>query len=362
MINKTVCLIANNNLGRECYDGQRVKTREYIKIFDSLNIHYELVDIAFFKRNPFKAFHQIKKGIKNNDVVVFMSASRGVKILLPFINHYKIKYRKRLVMPLVGSSVLNFYLNTLNETESRDFFLGKDSSKCKDKRLIKNLKSIDLILPETELLSQRFKDYYSLNNVKTLVNLRYFSNSIESKGKNGKYVFLSRIMRKKGIFDLLEAIVNINKTNKEKIYLDIYGEVLLNNEDKEIFESKVDNNFISYKGSLNPDKVIYTLARYNYLVFPTQFVSEGIPGVIVESLIAGTPVISSNYPQVKYLLTENEDSILFEMGNIELLERVIIKSQKIDVNEKLIEGSIKNGKRYLFVENRDSFISCIFGD
>ena len=46
---------------------------------------------------------------------------------------------------------------------------------------------------------------------------------------------------------------------------------------------------------------------------------KGTPEVILESLIVGTPVISSNFPQAKLLMNEDIDSLFFQDTRIKYL-------------------------------------------
>ena len=361
MKNYSVCLIGNNNLGKDVSDGQRVKTREFINILNSENIPVDLVDLEMFKSKPFKVLKCIKNGIKNNDIIIFISASRGVRTLLPFINHLNRKYNKRFVLPLIGSSVLHYYIDGLSKDECFNFLLNDNVTKCRNKFLSKQLSKIDLILPETELLTQRFKSFYSLSNVKTFPNLKIGSLCKISK-KNGRYAFISRINVNKGIFDLIKVVDQINFSNTDKIYLDIYGDYQLTEDNKKMFDRLLMNNgFIHYKGVLKPDQVINVLSSYDYLVFPTKFVSEGIPGIVIESLIAGTPVISSSYPQSGSVLKDGLNSIVFKMDNQEELKKALVNSQKDETKRRLTSGAISSSTKYIYSFNRENFYECILG-
>ena len=361
MINKKVCLIANNNLGKDVFDGQRIKVREYIKIFDYEGIIYRIVDLELFKSKPFTMFKKLKECIKECDVSVFISASRGVRFLLPIVSFLCEKYKKRLVLPLVGSSVLNYHLKKLKERQIKDFFSSKNNDVCKDKILVEKLRKVNLIMPETDILSNVFSSYYGLNNVKTFPNIR-LTNPVCNLEKNGKYVFLSRINFNKGIFDLIDSVNEINESADKKIYLDIYGTFQLSKKERCTFDMLLKNNScISYCGSVNPSEVIKTLSNYDYLVFPTKFISEGIPGVIIESLIAGTPVISSNYPQVSSLLKNGVNSIIFEMGDKDKLKEALLLSKSNEIKSRLFRGAVNSADTYLYKNQKKNFYDCIFG-
>ena len=94
----------------------------------------------------------------------------------------------------------------------------------------------------------------------------------------------------------------------------------LNPEEKSRFYRCIENNkFIFYKGVLNPSDVISTLKKYDLFVFPTLYHGEGAPGVIIESFISGTPVLSSSFSQANDLISNQETGILFNINDQESL-------------------------------------------
>ena len=87
--------------------------------------------------------------------------------------------------------------------------------------------------------------------------------------------------------------------------------------------------------------MVQTLANYDLSVFPTRFIGEGTPGVIVESLLAGTPVLTSNFPSYDFARAITKDvpntsvEMLLkpgtEMHNYEPTPKDIIKISKSDI-------------------------------
>jgi len=111
-----------------------------------------------------------------------------------------------------------------------------------------------------------------------------------------RFVFISRISKKKNI---LFAIKLFNKIKTEnKVFFDIFGPV----EDNEYMKicqeaiAKLPNNIsIKYKGKLFHNEVEETLKKYHFFLFPT--LHENYGHAIFEALSASCPVIlSKNTP------------------------------------------------------------------
>lgn len=360
-----VLLIGNSGLKKHGEDGQTVKVRFYLKKIKDEDFDVNFVDLEHFTKRPISTLVKIKKGIKTCDRIVLISAKRGCKVLIPFINKVNKKYKKVFVLPLIGTSVLHYSMDKLNNDDKNRFIVDKDYSLCRfNHKLSKELSLIDYILPETDSLVDVFKGFYRLNNVYKLNNIREnapIENPIPHSNKGIKLVFLSRIMREKGIFDLLEVVKSISNENTN-ISLDIYGKKILSNKEHIIFNSFIHNDTINYKGVLKNDLVCSILSEYDLFIFPTQFVGEGTPGVIVESLIAGTPVLTTSFPQAHLLLNDGVDSIFCKMFDKEdLKSKLLYIINNKDVLKNLKKCALESGKKYTYEYERKVFLKYICG-
>ena len=106
----------------------------------------------------------------------------------------------------------------------------------------------------------------------------------------------SRVMKEKGIEDVVNAVKTVNDHFGRTVYtLDIYGQVDSAqtewfNELKSIFSS-----YIKY-GELVPfDKSVEVLKNYFALLFPTYYEGEGFAGTLLDAMAAGVPVIASDW-------------------------------------------------------------------
>ncbi|MED3075883.1 glycosyltransferase [Bacillus wiedmannii] len=123
----------------------------------------------------------------------------------------------------------------------------------------------------------------------------------EKKRGELKLVFLSRITEKKNLKGALTFLKGITGN----ITFDIYGPIENQNYWKtcqDVIESLPNNVQVNYMGQVNNNKVHLLLSNYNAFLFPTF--GENYGHVIVESLLAGCPVIISDQTPWKNLKNE----------------------------------------------------------
>ena len=359
-----ICLVGSSGAYGDGLDGQTTKVRLYYKKMIDEGYDVKFVDLAFFTRRPISTLLKIKKGLLECDRIVLITATRGCKILIPYINFLNKKHNKPFILPLVGSSVLHYSIDKLTDEQKNKFLLNKTFSLVKRNKLwSKRLRKISYILPETENLKEVFEEFYQLNNVCVLNNFRDCEiKQIKEREERReiKLVYLSRVTKIKGIFDLLEVVKLIN-AEKVQVSLDVFGSLHLNEGEKHVFYSSLGEN-INYKGSIKNEDVCNILEPYDFMVFPTKAIGEGTPGVISESLIAGVPVLTSNFPQARLLLKEYFDSLFFEINNKEDLKNKILY---IVENKELIDeyrrNSLQSAKKFIYKTDRNAFLKYVCG-
>tara|TARA_Y200000002_G_scaffold356021_1_gene337462 strand:+ start:4514 stop:5686 length:1173 start_codon:yes stop_codon:yes gene_type:complete len=197
------------------------------------------------------------------------------------------------------------------------------------------------------LLNQSIKNKYIKIAPDLPIKLRHLDKFTlrKYKKKRGflKIVFLSRINPMKN----LDYLIKVLKKIKKEVSLDIYGPV----EDEKYWSNCLNlmtelplNINVVYKGTAIPNKINIILSQYDLFILPSRGESYG--HVVLESLIAGTPVVVSDKTPWK----KKKDSITV----------LSLKSEKKWVNEiekyvdfegdKLLKrrvSAINFAKRYL---------------
>lgn len=130
----------------------------------------------------------------------------------------------------------------------------------------------------------------NISSQESLCQCRFGDKPEKVAGKN-RFVFLSRISRKKNLHRALEML----KRNSGQCTLDIYGPVADKaywQECKEVIASMPDNIQVCYRGLVPHEKVMETLHQYHFLLLPTM--GENFGHAILEAMAAGCPVLISD--------------------------------------------------------------------
>jgi glycosyltransferase involved in cell wall biosynthesis len=142
-----------------------------------------------------------------------------------------------------------------------------------------------------------------------------------------KLCTFSRVTASKGITLAINAVDSLNKRNGYPMYsLDIYGmldsdyEMELNN----LINGSMSNT-IRYLGVLD-DEAIETLSKYDATLFPTYYPGEGFPATVLESMLASTPIIASDWRYNSEIIENGKNGFLFDLdGGYENLAKEIEK-------------------------------------
>ncbi len=162
-------------------------------------------------------------------------------------------------------------------------------------------------------------------------------------------LFASRLLKSKGLKEIVLAVQSLNKKGEKKIILLISGSV-----DKENFDSFTQseiselskNKGIVFLGNRNdiPDLINFV----DICILPT-FYREGSPRFLLESMACAKPIITTNNPGCEELVDVGFNGYISKKQHIDSLKQAIKNTIDCDI-EKL---GINSRKRYLenFSEN-----------
>jgi glycosyltransferase involved in cell wall biosynthesis len=164
-----------------------------------------------------------------------------------------------------------------------------------------------------------------------------------------KMFFFSRIIKEKGIELAVKAVKIINNESKNDIIkLDIYGPVE-DDYQSDFKELLATGKNIRYQGIMNifKEESYKTLAKYDLMIFPTYHSGEGFPGVILDALIAGVPIIASDWKYNGEIIKELKTGRLFRSQNIDdLIIKIKWFIDNKDKIPKMKENCIKEAQKY----------------
>ena len=314
-------------------DGQTIRTRTIKdtitkKINDKLVLY---VDTSYIIFKPISVFIKIYKNFRKSSNIIMLPGIRGLRIFLPLFIRWKIKYKKDLRYIVIGGWLPNF----LREK----------------KKYLDLCNNLDGIYVQTKSMKEKLRKL-GLVNVFILPNFRQFTfkKSVNKVINPIKLVYFSRICEEKGIELAIKAINNINKNKKDiKVKFDIYGPIMKNyqyNFKKILAKCE---NFISYKGILEPtnNNIYEKLSNYDLMIFPTFYEGEGFAGSILDSFISGVPVLASDWKYNNEIIKENITGKLFVSKDIQdLTNKLKFLIKNPDLIYKMKKNCLEEAKKY----------------
>jgi glycosyltransferase involved in cell wall biosynthesis len=342
----------------------------YRDAFEELGFETKLFSTNVKKIFFLQLIKNIKKAFIYGDTVVFMLGGKGSRQLLSLILYFKRKYKKRILLVPFGIGPLNPLLAKKDPVFVYNFINKNEFKNVKDKKVGLKLAKFDNILVQTATLKKCFETFYSIDNVKILHNCRFATHLPDFKITNSghkslKMIYISRITEEKGVLDLMRSVQELNTAPEGyNITLDMYGANHLENLSRELFFNliKESNDKMRYLGTLPNDQVIDTIRKYEVSCLPTKHIGEGAPGFIIESLIAGVPIITSSFSQVNDLINDEVEGLIFELGNTDSLKNSILKLlNKKEIVTKMSKNALKTGQQYTFEYNEERIKTLIIG-
>lgn len=158
------------------------------------------------------------------------------------------------------------------------------------------------------------------------VSLEKFQFSPLENNDEYRFLFVGRIMREKGVIELLEAANQIIK-KYDNVHFDLVGMM-----DDNINIKKYINDQITYHGdTLN---IIPFYKKSTCLIHPSYH--EGMSNVTLEACAIGRPCLVSNIPGCKEIVVDGYNGYLFEPKSSQEIIDTIIKFISLE-NKKIID-------------------------
>ena len=317
----------------------------------SLDYNVEIVATSkgkpYFELDSKVKYEVINLFTKNKFLKIFMLPINTIKIF------FYLKNKKESIFIINKSLYIEpiFILKKLNLLKEKQKFIylvhGGNSdfdvhykknllTKHRNKMIFSSFHEIVCLHKDTINNSQDIEG----NRIKYIPNPLSFE--IEEDLKKEKIIlFVGRITKEKGVDILIKSWEKIYKK-----YNDWKLVIVGDGKDKKEFiclSKNIAKNQISFLPATNNVEIFYK--RASILVLPSLF--EGFGMVIVEAMSKGVCVISSNTVGGKKLISNNENGILFPIGDVESLSSSIEKIINDDIlRKKLVIKSYEQIKEY----------------
>jgi glycosyltransferase involved in cell wall biosynthesis len=131
----------------------------------------------------------------------------------------------------------------------------------------------------------------------------------ERSSKPFRIIFLAHVTRLKGPLVLLDAMRIVAQICREEVSCDFFGPIVDEVHDEFVQGLKITPN-AHYLGVAEPGTGPQLIANYDALILPTYYDTEGHPGVLIEAMYAGVPVISTQIRTLPELVTDGVNGFL----------------------------------------------------
>lgn len=326
-----IIFIGYTRYGLEPNCGVTVKNQTLIERFKELNFNVVIIDSYHFKKHFWRGFKFIYH-------VLFTLSARIVISENPPLSDWLVRF----------FYYLNFHRNVYHFVMGGNLHTFMNEGKFKPKYY----KYLNSIMVETQTVAEGL-NRLELHNAIRVRNPKKFSYLPHKKFSNNNtisFVFLSRIVPKKGINNIINSVIRLNELNySNRFVVDIFGPFFSDNYENEFKLQIKDISNLNYCGFLNMNEMnsFDQLATYDVMLFPTEFDTEGIPGSIVDAYIAGIPVIATEWPVSKDVINDGITGIIIPMHDKDALFLTMrdVIERKYDL-KKMSENCQKEALKY----------------
>lgn len=285
----------------------------------------------FFKE--LKGMCEFKKYVDDYDIIhIHMASRRSTFRKGKYVRIAKIK-NKKVIIHIHGAEYKKFY-DDCNEKEKK---YVKETLGLADKIIV---------------LSEEWKEYFSTlateDKIEVVYNAIILPKDFNKNVDGRKMLFLGRLGKRKGIYDLLDVIEKLCKKEKDiMLYVGGDGEV---EKVKRIIAEKRLNKNVEYIGWTSGEKKEKYLRNCSYYILPSY--NEGMPMSILEGMAYKNVTISTTVGGIPKVIKNEENGIIINPGDKEKLYEYLSKLlNDKKMREKLSENARKTMEKKFDINN-----------
>jgi len=170
-----------------------------------------------------------------------------------------------------------------------------------------------------------------------------------------RFLFLAQLRREKGVAEAVAAAASL----PEGATLTVAGPAMPGF----ALTTLAPSERWSYVGPIAPADVPALLVAHDVLVFPTYHEGEGLPGIVIEALQLGLPVVATRFRALEELLTHDTDGLLVPPREVPPLAEAMTRlAQDTALYRRLAEGARRTGERYRSAPRIAELTQWLIGD
>src|SRR5690349_192416 len=228
--------------------------------------------------------------------------------------------------------------------------------------LLNVLRATDGILTQTQLLKDDLNEL-GCPNAYYLPGCRPLAPLAPSQSRDMtalRLIFLGHITRLKGPLVLLDALKYLPQICDQQVTCDFYGPIHDEVHDEFLEGLKTTPN-VHYCGVAEPGTGPQLISEYDALVLPTYYDTEGHPGVIIEAMHAGVPVISTQVRTFPELITNGSNGFLVPTKDSHALaEAIYLLAVDPGLTKKMGQANHLKGREFRADHVVEQMLKIIF--
>ncbi|MCK5131577.1 MAG: glycosyltransferase family 4 protein [Candidatus Sabulitectum sp.] len=304
----------------------------------------------FFSAWPVRMHQIVSSAVKENSPdIVFVRANGDISFLRNvFLGYVAAKKSKAPLVIHMHASRRGFWHDRKAGSTDKSGFVKR----CFDSL---GYKLVSMLLKKASAFSQltvEIDQYYQSVGLRpathVIPNAVLLRNPDLSSRESNQFLFVGRLSREKGFFDLLEALAILENSDW---VLDVLGSPV-SNEDNDLIQSILKNHphrkQIRLHGTIKGDAKWEYFDASSFLILPTHL--EVFPNVILEAMASGLAVISTPIGEIESMLPEGGGALV-PPGDVEALSKSIssllkdpeeVNAMGVRNREKVTEYSLES--------------------
>tara|TARA_R110002012_G_scaffold283090_2_gene473159 strand:- start:107667 stop:108722 length:1056 start_codon:yes stop_codon:yes gene_type:complete len=326
----TILFVAPNYKSRKGGIASVLKTysREFqgFQFYPSVFYSNALLNVFLFPCNILGFFLKLLFN-KNIKIVHIHGASRG-------------SFYRKYIFYVISKNIFN--KKVLYHIHGAEYHIFYSKASKRVQQLVENMINLcDGIIVLSKEWSDFFAKTFKPKNIFVVNNIVDFKSEkrFNEPPQTVQILFLGRIGKRKGTFDLLQTIIDNSDYFEDKIKLTIGGDGDIEKLNSLIISHKLDKT-IEYVGWVDGEKKKELLTNSHVLILPSY--NEGLPISLLEAMSYSMPIISTNVGGIPQILKNNLNGILIEPGNkTQIFEALKVYTENKELISKHGKASYK---------------------